>query len=82
MTRRTKQDTLGVYTRTLSTMTAVLQELRDAPDPDGAIADLANRIEGEREWVQSLLALGEEPSRPPTWLRRTPLHTAPLRAEP
>ena len=77
MTRRTKQDTLGVYTRTLSTMTAVLHELRDAPDPDGALADLATRIERERHWVQSLLAGGEEPSRPPAWLRRTPLHTAP-----
>jgi hypothetical protein len=72
MTRRTKQGTLGVYTRTLSTMTAVLQEVRDAPDSDGVLADLANRIEAEREWVQSLLALGEEPSRPPAWLRRTP----------
>lgn len=68
MTHKTQQDMLDVYTRTLSTMTAVLDELRDEPDPDGTLADLAKRIEGERKWVRSSLALGEEP-RP----RRTPV---------
>ena len=73
MTHKTQQDMLDVYTRTLSTMTAVLDELRDEPDPDGTLADLAKRIEGERKWVRSSLALGEEPRRPAGWPRRTPV---------
>jgi hypothetical protein len=74
MTRRTKQETLDLYTRTLSTMTAVIDDLRDEPDPDGALTELANRIETERQWVRTLLALGEEPIQlPPKVLRRAPL---------
>ncbi len=72
MTRKTHQQTLDVYTRTLSTMTDVLDVLHDQPDPDGVFVDLAKRIEAEREWVRSLLALGAEPSRPPEMLRRLP----------
>jgi hypothetical protein len=46
-------------------LTQLVHELRDQPDPDGSIADLADRIEAEREWVLALMALGEEPARPP-----------------
>lgn len=72
MTRMTQQQTLDQYTRTLTTMTEVLDVLRDEPDPDGVFAPLANRIEAEREWVRFLMALGEEPVRPPDWLRGVP----------
>jgi hypothetical protein len=65
-----QQKTQDLYTRTLSTMTFALDALRDAPDSDGTLAKLALRIEGERGWVRSLMRLGEEPSRPPGWLRR------------
>jgi hypothetical protein len=61
---------LETYTRTISTMTEVLEELRDEPDPDGALTLLADRIAVERDWVRTLMALGEEPRRPPGWLRR------------
>ena len=61
---------LETYTRTISTMTEILDELRDEPDPDGALTLLADRIAVEREWVRALMALGEEPRRPPGWLRR------------
>jgi hypothetical protein len=63
-------EALQTYTRTLSTMSEVLDALRDEPDPDGALTSLADRIAVEREWVRALMALGEEPSRPPGWLRR------------
>jgi len=65
-----QQEALDLYTRTLSTMTFALGALRDEADPDGAFANLAERIEGEREWVRSMLRLGAQPSRPPEWLRR------------
>ncbi len=65
-----QQGTLDRYTRVLSTMTFSLDALSDEPDPDGTLARLALRIEGEREWIRSLMRLGEEPSRPPGWLRR------------
>jgi hypothetical protein len=58
------------YTRTISTMSEVLDEVRDEPDPDGSLTVLADRIAVEREWVRALMALGEEPRRPPGWLRR------------
>lgn len=61
---------LETYTRTICTMTEILDELRDEPDPDGALTLLADRIAVEREWVRALMALGEEPRRPPGWLRR------------
>jgi hypothetical protein len=70
MTCLTHPKTLDTYTRALSTMTQVVHELRDQPDPDGSIADLADRIEAEREWVLAMMALGEGPARPPGWLRR------------
>lgn len=63
-------DTLDAYTRTISTMTGVLEAIRDEPDPDGTMMLLADRIAVEREWVRALMALGEEPRRPPAWLRR------------
>ena len=56
------------YTRTIRTMCEVLDALRDEPDPDGALSVLADRIAVEREWVRVLVALGEEPRRPPRWL--------------
>lgn len=65
------QETGDLYARTLSTMTYGLDVLRDEPDPDGALADLAQRIEAEREWVRSLMGLGAEPGRPPDWLGGT-----------
>jgi hypothetical protein len=72
MTRMTQQQTLELYTRTLTTMTEVLAELHNEPDPDGVLTTLANRIEAEREWVRFLMALGEEPTRPPDWVRGVP----------
>jgi hypothetical protein len=63
-------EALETYTRTISTMSEVIEELRDEPDPDGSMTLLADRIAVEREWVRALLALGEEPRRPPGWLRR------------
>jgi hypothetical protein len=62
-------DTLETYARTVSTMSEVLATVRDEPDPDGAMTVLADRIAVEREWVRALMALGEEPRRPPGWLR-------------
>lgn len=56
------------YTRTIRTMNEVLDVLRDQPDPDGALTVLADRIAVESEWVRVLMALGEEPRRPPTWI--------------
>jgi hypothetical protein len=58
-------EALETYTRTISTMSEVIEELRDEPDPDGSMTLLADRIAVEREWVRALLALGEEPRRPP-----------------
>jgi hypothetical protein len=66
-------EALETYTRTISTMSEVLEMLRDEPDPDGSLTLLADRIAVEREWVRALMALGEEPRRPPGWLRRTEL---------
>jgi hypothetical protein len=62
--------TLDTYTRTISTMSEVLGVLREEPDPDGAFTVLADRIAVDREWVRALLALGEEPRRPPGCLSR------------
>jgi hypothetical protein len=56
------------YTRTIQTMNDVLDALRDLPDPDGALTALADRIAVEREWVRVLMALGEPPRRPPSWV--------------
>lgn len=72
MTRMTRQQTLELYTRTLTTMTEVLAELHDEPDPEGVLVPLANQVEAEREWVRFLMALGEKPTRPPDWLRGVP----------
>jgi hypothetical protein len=69
-------EALETYTRTISTMSEVLDGLRDEPDPEGSIAVLADRIAVEREWVRALLALGEAPRRPPGWLRRIEVETA------
>lgn len=69
-------EALETYTRTISTMSEVLETLRDEPDPDGTMTLLADRIAVEREWVRALMALGEEPRRPPGWPRRAEL-TAP-----
>jgi hypothetical protein len=78
MTRMTQQETVDRYTGALSTMTAVLDELRDLPDTDGSITALARRIEAERDWVRALMSLGAAPTRPPGWLRRIPSRTAAL----
>lgn len=61
------------YTRTISTMSEVIESLRDEPDPDGTLTVLADRIMVDREWVRALIALSEEPRRPPGWLRRVPM---------
>jgi hypothetical protein len=45
MTRRTQQQTLELYTRTLTTMSEVLAELHDEADPHGVLGPLADRIE-------------------------------------
>jgi hypothetical protein len=58
------------YTRTISTMSEIIGSLNDESDPDGTLAALADRIAAERAWVRTLMALGEEPLRPPGWLRR------------
>jgi hypothetical protein len=71
-----QQETRDLYTRTLSTMTHVLDVLCDEPDPDGALAELAHRIEAEREWVRSLMVLGKKPGRPPNWLWQVPARAA------
>jgi len=63
-------EALETYTRTISTMSEVIDTLRDEPDPTGGLTILAERIAAEREWVRALMALGEEPRRPPGWLRR------------
>jgi len=68
-------EALVTYTRTICTMGEVLNMLRDEPDPDGSLTLLADRIAVEREWVRALMALGEEPRRPPDWLRRFELTT-------
>jgi hypothetical protein len=68
-------EALEAFTRTISTMNEVLDELRDEPDPNGSITLLADHIAVEREWVRALLALGEEPRRPPGWLRRVEMAT-------
>jgi predicted metal-dependent enzyme (double-stranded beta helix superfamily) len=68
-------EALETYTRTISTMSEVLEALRDEPDPDGSITALADRITVEREWVRGLLALDEEPRRPRGWLRRVEMAT-------
>ena len=66
-------EALETYTRTISTMSEVPETLRDEPDPDGTMTLLADHIAVEREWVRALMALGEEPRRPPGWLRRAEL---------
>jgi len=70
MSRIVQPQALETYTRALVTMRAVAEALRDLPDPDGAIGDLAERIDAERKWVLAAIALGSEPARPPGWLRR------------
>jgi hypothetical protein len=68
-------DTPGTYTRTIRTMNEILDVLRDHPDPDGTLTALADRIAAEREWVRVLIALDEEPLRPPRWIGQQ-LHTS------
>jgi hypothetical protein len=65
-----RPEELQTYTRTINTMTEILDELRDQPDPDGTLTVLSDRIAVEREWVRALLGLGESPRRPPGWLLR------------
>lgn len=62
-------EALETYTHTLSTMSDVLEVVRDEPDRDGAMTALADRIAVEQEWVRALMALGEMPQRPPVWIR-------------
>lgn len=65
-----RPEELQIYTRTISTMSEALDDLRDEPDPNGTLSVLYDRIAVEREWVRALLALGERPRRPPPWLLR------------
>lgn len=67
-----QQEDAELYQRALRTMAEVSDVLRDETDPDGALADLAFRIEADREWVRASFALGEPPRRPLAWLRRAP----------
>jgi hypothetical protein len=60
------------FARALRTMQLVAEALRDEPDPDGHLARLIERIEGERAWVMAEMVLGEPPRRPPSWVRRDP----------
>jgi hypothetical protein len=76
----TQPEALETYTRTISAMSEVLDVLRDEPDPDGNLTLLADRIAVEREWVRALMCLGEEPRRPPDWLRRDRTPERELRA--
>lgn len=64
------EETGEVFADALSTMGYAIDALREEPDPDGALTELASRIEVDRRWVRSLMAQGERPSRPPLWLRR------------
>jgi hypothetical protein len=66
---------LETYTRTINTMSEVIETLRDEPDPNGNMTRLVDRITVEREWVRALMALGEEPRRPPDWPRRAEMAT-------
>ncbi len=61
------------YTRTISTMSEAIEALLDEADPDSTLILLADRIRVDREWVRALIALSEEPRRPPAWLRRAPM---------
>lgn len=63
-------ESLQTYTRTVSTMSQAIDDLREEPDPDGNMAELAERIEVERDWVRMLMDLGEGPLRPPSWVNR------------
>ena len=44
---------LETYTRTISTMSTIIEELRDTPDPDGSITLLTDRIAVDREWARA-----------------------------
>ncbi len=61
-------EALETLNRTIITMSEVIENLRDEPDPDEGMTRLVDCITVEREWVRTLLALGEEPRRPPGWL--------------
>ena len=62
------------YTRTIRTMSEILDMLLAQPDPDGTLRRLADQIAVEREWVRMLCDLGAEPQRPPSWIGRKPAH--------
>jgi hypothetical protein len=49
-------EALETYTRTIRTMSEVIENLRDKPDPDGSMTRLLDRITVEREWVRALMA--------------------------
>ena len=66
------KDSQQAFTRALETSARVVEALKDQPDPDGAVTDLIERIEGERAWLLARMVLGESPERPPAWLRRDP----------
>jgi hypothetical protein len=70
MVERTRLPLMDVYTRALSTMAKVVSALQDEPDPDGTLADMADRLEAKRAWVLAMMSLGAEPSRPPDWVRQ------------
>lgn len=63
----TQPEALETYTRTLRTMSEVIEVVRDEPDPSGALGLLADRIQIERGWVRAVMAAGREPRRPPNW---------------
>ena len=65
-------DPMETYSRALQTMQFVTDALSDEPDPNGRLALLIERIEGERAWVIAEMVLGRAPRRPPPWVRRDP----------
>jgi len=60
-------EALETYNRTLRTMSEVAEAVRIQPDAGNALRLLADRIDIERRWVQTMVAAGREPRRPPAW---------------
>jgi hypothetical protein len=60
-------EAVETYNRTLRTMAEVSQAVREEADAGDALRVLANRIDLERRWVQTMLAAGRAPRRPPAW---------------
>jgi hypothetical protein len=66
-TTMAQPEALETYNRTLRTMSEVSEAVRTQPDAGRALRLLADRIDIERRWVQTMIAAGREPRRPPAW---------------